>query len=225
LPTTTNYGYVNLTVYQGITNGLVRNQSCSFISGSVDGAAYGRSGSLLSNYSCNVIMWYWYEPGTWLINATIKETGTNPKTATNNTASFNIQQLIDFALNPDTLNWTSVQLGVGNQRSTNNLTIQNRGNKDLQAEVLGIDLSGQGSAPNDRIYTPSFSASAADFNPCTGTVLQNNTLVAVSGAVAGHNSLVGNPMTENLSFCMPSQLTGIGIQMYSSNQLWSLDVI
>jgi len=178
-----------------------------------------------ANYSCTIDIWYWDGAGAWTINVTIEDI--NDAVGENSSTTFTLQETTAMVMSPTALTWPSINLTDTNILSDNHpITINNTANKDIadgHVNVTAIDLQGETIA-TDYIYAGNFTVNVND--ACEGTVMANNTAIAVSGATitAGNNS--AGQGQEELYFCLEEIPPAISSQTYSTAGLgsWTISV-
>ena len=186
------------------------------------------------NYTCVVRMLYYYDPGTWSINASVMDIG--GRTGYNNSKTFAVQDNPAWVMAPNYVNWSSISLDAAAAHSSNNLTINNTGNVNISAaagnavRVNATFLNGTGLGPGqtaEGIMGDKFKAS--EYGTCnSGTDLLNSNFVTIASPVAfviDHESSTEDiPSKKNLTFCIET-LSGISPQRYETQlgQSWTIE--
>ncbi len=187
------------------------NSSCSWVSD---------INTTTANYTCTIGIWYWDGAGTWDVNATILDLSSAQSAPYGET--FTLQETTAMVMSPTALTWPSINLTSTNVLSDSDpIIINNTANKDIAdgyVNVTAIDLQGQ-ETTTDFIYAGNFTVNIND--ACEGTIMANNTAIAVSGATitAGNNSKGDGQ--EDLYFCLEEVPSGISSQTYSTTGLGS----
>lgn len=186
------------------------------------------------NYSCTVRMYYYYDSGTWRINASVRDD--QGRIAVNSSQTFILDSLAAWTRSPPYVNWTSVELGAP-KASSNNITIILQGNQDINntaGSPLDINttlLMLNGVDPTYNITGDKFNASSAIpyVNPCTaGTELSTNNRVVVPFAINHKASTPTGPINNTLQFCLEG-LIGIPAGIYETSSLdeqrWTISAL
>jgi len=130
-------------------------------------------------------------------------------------------------MSPIALTWPTINLTDTNVLSNNDpVTINNTANKDITAgnvKVTAIDLQGETTA-TQYIYAGNFTVNIND--ACEGTVMANNTAIAVSGATIPKGNNSKGDGQEELYFCLEEIPPTISSQIYSTTGLgaWTISV-
>ncbi|MDD5193739.1 MAG: GEVED domain-containing protein, partial [Candidatus Nanoarchaeia archaeon] len=196
-----------------VTRGNIARQglSCFMIPGSGNGN--------YANYSCNVSIRFFDNPGDWNIRIFIKDNSGN--LAVNDSTTFYYIPLQAWDVRPNSVNWSNVLLGFLNQKSDNNLTIINQGNVNItNAIVNASNLQGQ-TFPSDIIPAGNFRAGKES---CNGADLILDGKVSMAFDVNYTESTEINPVSKDLGFCLKS-LTDVRVQTYLSTRNWGIDVV
>jgi len=173
-----------------------------------------------ANYTCTIGIWYWDGAGTWDVNTTILDLSSAQSAPYGEI--FTLQETTAMVMSPTALTWPSISLTDTNVLSDSDpITVNNTANKDIvdgYVNVTAIDLQGQ-ETTTDYIYAGNFTVNVND--ACEGTVMANNTAIAVSGATitAGNNS--AGQGQEDLYFCLEEIPPAISSQTYSTTGLGS----
>lgn len=190
--------------------------SCTTVSDSPVNCVRGTSACM--NYTCNVLMYYYYNPTVWGINASvIDDTG---KTGSNHSKSFTLADFKAWDRNPDYVNWIGVVVGGSIQASDNNVNINLTGNKDIDS-VAYLDIN---ATTLYKIGDPSKTISGGNFTspqtaPCTGGVnLLDNQFVSLDSffAIYHTTSTPTDPADKDLLFCI-KPLVDIETGEYNTN--------
>ena len=193
------------------------------------------------NYTCTVGMRYYYDPITWNINVTIRDSSSN--FATNSSRTFSLNPNIGWDTIPTDpeiyVNWSGVTVGGADKISDNNITITPIGNIDVGSGGLSVStnplqvnatpLNGT-TITNQQILGSDFKSGGS--NACTsGISLLNNQYVIIANFLADHRFSTpidtgGSAINSSLTFCLTT-LTGIEAQTYETNPLakWTLNTI
>ncbi|NCO11083.1 hypothetical protein CO038_03780 [Candidatus Pacearchaeota archaeon CG_4_9_14_0_2_um_filter_39_13] len=187
------------------------------------------------NYSCNADMEYYYEPGTWTVNASIKDNSANLAVDTKRTFQYLLYREISHAGN---VNWAGISLVDSNQLSDSNpFLLTNLGNAALSVSVTGYGLNGTGANPEDQIPASNFSASGntggdplAECDvPAQAVALSQGVPVTVPG-VSVPRGLPGNNQ-DNMYFCIYPSLSSLNLnpgQGYSTSATgnqWAITIV
>ncbi len=158
-----------------------------------------------ANYSCTIRMWYWDGAGSWLVNASGKDTG-NGTFAHNDTQTFTYNQLKAMMISPQAIYWNSLNAGTLNQSAANDPTlINNTGNYNGTVSVGALDLFGEVNA-SYKLTAENFTSHYQDPGVCGGTGLVNGTAITIAGANSnpGNLSIGGGVGQSNLYYCIPN---------------------
>ncbi len=202
--------------------------------GEVDGAAYGKAGSMLSNYSCEVLMYYYSEPAPnfWGINATVVDDGGNK--ASNFSRLFQLQQNGAFKLQPTptSVNWTNIQLNASPASAANEIKAINTGNRNIGMAYNPLSINASylnGSATPSEII-PSNKFGVADVVTCSpgsiGQSLTESQKISVNPFNILYTSSAPTiPANNNLTFCLDT-ISGISPQTYTlrTGRNWELEI-
>jgi len=203
--TENNIAYVNFTVLASDANGYTDlnnlTLNASFYFGSVrrinESCAFANNvNATTNNYTCSIGIWYWDSPGSWNVNATIKDSSGIVSDQYGET--FTISGLIAGNMTPETLTWPALNTSSTNVSANENLTLKNTGNINISMiNITAHDLVGQ-TVPSFSIYAANFTTNftsilESNTNACTtdaGTWMANNTNVTVAGSSvpSGNNS-------------------------------------
>ncbi|MDD5193738.1 MAG: hypothetical protein PHF67_04100 [Candidatus Nanoarchaeia archaeon] len=211
--------------YGGVSNAIVNAVSCTTVSDTPVNCVKGTSACM--NYTCNVLMYYYYDPITWGINASIvDDTG---KIGNNHSMSFPLDDLKAWDRNPTYVNWTGVTTGGALKASDNNVNINLTGNKDIDASTY-MDIN---ATTLYKLGDPTKTISGSNFTspataPCTGGVsLVDNDFVSLATffAIDHTASTPTNPADKDLLFCIKT-LTNIETGEYETDSAkkWGIRV-
>ncbi|MBI2110318.1 hypothetical protein HYT51_00880, partial [Candidatus Woesearchaeota archaeon] len=185
-------------------------------------------------YQCRIDLWYFDTPGSWTINASIKD-GTSY--AENSSTTFTVNPLTAMVMSPANLTWpATITLTSTNTTSNNDpLIINNTGNKDItptNIKITAVNLRGEATTTQFLLaanFTVSYlnssvtNAECQFLNTTNGIRPVNNSATSISTAniSAGNNSLgqiAGGelPGRENLYFCLTEVTAGLSQQSYST---------
>jgi hypothetical protein len=229
------YVIINFSAYsvQGFDNFNHATASASFTKATEDTrvnstcSLYASSGNY-ANYTCNVTMWWWDAEGTWNINVTVRDDQEN--IATNTSTTFQMGSSTTFTMSPPTLNWTSLSPGATNQTPTNDpLILNNTGNTIItptNIQLNASNLRGE-TTSTEALWASNFSAfhgtggscTGADCIECAGTVMERNTLAALTTANLTKGNFTSNDGTaqEELYVCLRFVGNELSTQSYSTS--------
>jgi len=185
-------------------------------------------------YQCRIDLWYFDYPGSWTINASIKD---STSYAENSSTTFTVNPLTAMVMSPANLTWpATITLTSTNTTSNNDpLIINNTGNKDItptNIKITAVNLRGETTTTQFLLaanFTVSYLNSSVTNAECqflnitNGIKPVNNsaTSIATANISAGNNSLgqiAGGelPGRENLYFCLAEVTAGLSQQSYST---------
>lgn len=183
-------------------------------------------GTNQTSYNCSIDFWYFYDDGTWAINATICDLAGS--CAENTTETVDINLLSAYQGGPDNITFPTVNQGQTNVASNNDpFVMNNTGNADFSVvNVTALNLLGE-TTPTDKIFAENMSINVADASE--GDVLANNTAVTITSALlnrGNHTVDDGSTGQEWLYYYIEDVPTGISAQQYSSAGLgtWTVEV-
>lgn len=222
-----NGGFANGSVNDSSGN-WVTDAACSKSGEVLDDGTYGKSGNTLANYTCEVTMQYYYNPGIWTITANVEDAGSNSDT--NNTKTFTLTPLNSFDIEPDPVqvNWTAIALGANPSSADNELKIINDGNNDIAfgsspLQITATKLNGT-TTTDEAITADKFGA--ADVTTCgvgdIGTELVDDSATSIDP----FDVAAGPTAENNLTFCLDT-ITGISVQGYTTTAtegLWDVSI-
>ncbi len=194
------------------------SRGCSYVE-TINNYYYNYQYIEVNNYSCSIAMWYFDEPGNWVINATISDSFSR-NVSNQNTAW--IQALDSWSANPGSLNWTNVILGAADQKASNVIRISNTGNTN----VIGIKINASnlnGSSIAGQQILANWFASGVYPGSCNGNILNKSQQVSIGLLVNSSLSSISAPSSRDLEFCL-KQIIGVSAQAYRSEADWELRV-
>lgn len=214
--------------YGGLGQQKVNAASCTTVSDTPINCIRGTSACI--NYTCNVRLYYYYDPAVngWGINASVIDD--SGKIGNNHSVSFTLADFKAFDRNPTFVNWTGVTVGGSVKASDNNVNVNLTGNKDINSGVpLQINATTlyKVGDPSKTIEGDNFTSPA--IAPCTGGVnlLPNQQYVSTGTffSIDHTTSLPGNPADKDLLFCIKT-LVNIETGEYDTdvNKKWQLYV-
>ena len=171
-------------------------------------------------YSCNIPLQYYYEPGidNWAIYVAVADPSDDYDEDTAKTFSYDPLSAFDIVAPGGGLVWTGVSLSGTDQLPTNDpLQLKNNGNVGyVSASITGVDLGPGGAASGDDMPVNAFSISTqtAGAECDNGVTAQVITTIQASITVGGAPGLIygdgsgGVPdaVGEELNFCLWDQL-------------------
>lgn len=176
-----------------------------------------------ANYSCNITAWWWDGNGTWNIGASIKDNYTNSAFNTSSTQAFD--KTTAFVMSPSILTWAGIASGATNLTSNNDpLVLNNTGNVPINAANIEINSTNLRGETNSALglwaknFTVSFATGGTPPAECSGTAMNNKTLVGVATAniTKGNFSINDGTAQEQLYFCLKIAGAELTTQSYST---------
>jgi hypothetical protein len=173
-----------------------------------------------ANFSCGIGLWYWDGAGDWNVSVFAYD-GIN---SSMRNETFVLLQTSAFVLSPSALTYPQINAGSENITSNNDpVLLNNTGNALIipgGIEIKALDLLGQ---TNASYYIPAknfsvgINSGGSPPAECSGTVLSNNSYVAISGAVlpVGNNS--AGQGQEQLYYCLKQAPSVLSSQTYSTS--------
>ena len=195
-------------------NTQCKEVGCDLTICGVSGIGGGGSLSNQRMYMCNLsVMQFYYEPrADWRVNITISDLSGSPVVQRNDTKLFEYLERSSI-FNTGNITWESVSLIATNQRATQNLTLNNRGN-DIETfvRIRAFNLTGK-SYPGQQSFLParSFRSNGTIGSECIngGINLTENVDRDVSGFLLDY----GPAVSSNLHFCIFPALNSLGLQL------------
>jgi hypothetical protein len=231
--------YFNATDADGVAN---LNDSAASLNLSNTTAGYGQSGyngsctllgdlnSTAAQYACNVTLQYYFVPGIYNVNATIKDI--NGAVGNNiSNVSFTLGTLNAFVLSPAALSWSSVSTSSVNVSSDNDpVTLNNTGNGNaFRVNLTPYDLRGV-TTTTEYIYATNFSVD----NRTDGcTLTWTNNLTNASNSSLGNTTLnrydgvTTATGQEEIYYCLKSVNPTLSAQTFdtSGSASWVVRII
>ena len=156
------------------------------------------------NYTCNVQLYYYYDPISWGINASIIDD--SGKIGNNHSVSFFLDDLKAWDRNPDFANWTGVTVGGASKSSDNNVNINLTGNKDIDStSYLDINATTLYLVGDITKTISGGNFTSPQTAPCTGGVsLEDNQFKSLSSffSIDHTTSTNTDPADKDLLFCI-----------------------
>jgi hypothetical protein len=184
-----------------------------------------------ANYTCNVTMWWWDNPGLWTVYANISDLAAN--TVVNSANTVTVNSLTGFVMSPSALTFSSMNAGATNQTPTNNLLLNNTGNTNTTGiQINATDLVGE-TIKSQFLWASNFSASNSTGGniecniTANATQMVNMTFTASIGNVnitAGNYTKNDGTAQERMYMCLRKVGYELTQQQYSTNQFGSWTV-
>ena len=186
-------------------------------------ARYAGSGNI-ANYTCNVTLWWFDAPGTWSINASISDTSNNY--AENITDTFYLGATDGFSSSPSELTWGSISPGEIGVEPSDNVLMNNTGNRERNIQINATDLLGEEN-PAQALWAANFSAHTD--TGCGGTTMVADTYTAVSGATLpiGNYTIDNTTGQEEIFICLEAANAILDAQSYSTaaRGTWTVKIV
>jgi hypothetical protein len=189
----------------------------------------GESTSNSSNYTCSVDLWYWDTAGTWTINVTANDLG-NQSYISNNTETFNYDQLQAIKISPAVIYWPTAAPGDANTTAnTGNYTIiNNTGNYNATGNVAvnALHLYSGANFIDVKNFTVDIDTGGSPPAECDGTVLQNGTNATISDSVLEAGNLSLGESNESIYYCLTDVPSTIPSGTYDTSTAgsWSIRI-
>ncbi|NCN87051.1 hypothetical protein GW932_04400 [archaeon] len=186
---------------------VTRNTTCERI--------VSESNGNYANFTCEVKMWWFDGPGTWNIEAEIKDSENN--IAQNNSNTFYVGATSGFFLRQANIFWNELTPSAQNNLATDGIILNNIGNTEKNIEINSTNLKGE--IDNTKIiYANNFSVGPQ--NDCLETTMNHFNFITIENSLLtkGNYTLNNGTGQEELFFCIkeiPSDLTA---QTYSTNE-------
>jgi DNA-binding CsgD family transcriptional regulator len=181
-----------------------------------------------ANYTCNVDMWYWDEPGDWNVSIIAYDYDGN-YTMNNSFTSFQYNQLVSIVLSPQTLTWSIASGSVNKLANNDPVIINNTGNANLTLEINATDLYGENNT-NKAIFAGNMSVSTntggSPSAECFDVILSAGKFVNITNSVLSPGNNSAGQGQEELYYCI-KQVGFVSWQNYSTKQKgpWTIRVI
>jgi hypothetical protein len=205
---------------------LIRNGSCAVKDWSGNSA----------NYTCNLTIWWWNNPGTWTVYANISDLGSN-YAVTNGSHTVTVNSLTGFVMSPAALTFSSLTAGSINQTPTNYLLLNNTGNTNVTAgnvQINATDLVGE-TDKSKFLWASNFSASTLTGGniECnitgSATSMINMTFTGVANTIipVGNYTKSDGTGQETMYLCLRKVGYELTQQQYSTNQYgsWTVKIV
>ena len=184
------------------------------------------------NFSCTVLIHYWFAAAEWNITAGIQDVGGTPSS---NTSNFTLQETTAIVISPGSLTFASLNIGDTNQTANNDpIVINNTANDGIAPDnvrVTGLDLQGE-ETTTDTINTGNFTVDidtgGSPAAECTAaTTLVNNTATGITGSHLAAGNRTAGFGNESLYVCLTEVPQGISAQTYSTlnGTSWTISVV
>lgn len=189
----------------------------------------GESTTTSQNYTCSMNIYYFDAPGTWTINVTATDFG-NLTYISNDDKVFSYDTLTAMVISPSTINWPESNPGDVNVTATQNTTINNTGNYNVDAgnvQVKGINLYGaSGSYIDAANFTVDVDSGIA---ACNGQALVNGTDQGITVANITRGNLSAGSGQEVLFYCFNLVPSNLPSEAYSTSQspseAWTIKIV
>jgi len=175
-----------------------------------------------ANYTCNITMWWWDDPGNWTIHASISDAEENM--GTNSSLNFTVGTTTGFLANSSELSWPDIDPGAIDQEANEFLLLNNTGNIQVSVEVNATNLTGE-SDPAYALGANNFSVNT--IAGCEGTPMVASLYTTISGAsILKGNYTDGVSALEEIYFCLEQSNSDLFAQFYSTdiNGAWTIRV-
>ncbi len=207
-------GYENIeganATITNITGGIRQNLTCK----KMDSLSAKEQ-----NFSCTVDIWYFDNPGQW--NITIKAKDLGGGQGINDTTSFVLLETTAMSTTPTTITWPILQVNSVNKTATDNLQIDNLGNRGIGLGNISVNttnLVGE-TYSTYSIYAGNISIGTiqgnASCNQTTSNLMTRYSYVNITEAILpyGNRTAGGGQGIENLYFCIRK----VGIELFMQN--------
>ena len=174
-------------------------------------------------YECRIDLWYFDTPGSWTINASIKDN--SGAYAENSSTTFTVNPLTAMVMSPVNLTWPQIGLTSTNTTSNNDpITINNTGNKIItngNIRITAVNLRGETTTSEFLLvanFTVDYDTGVSPLLECDGTKLVNNTAtgITIANVTIGNLSISSPASQEDLYFCLNAVTAGLSQQSYST---------
>ncbi|OIO43517.1 hypothetical protein AUJ64_02245 [Candidatus Pacearchaeota archaeon CG1_02_39_14] len=170
-----------------------------------------------ANYSCSIDIWYFDEPGTWLLGARAEDNqgAISPIHAEN----FVLNGMF-YVVHNSGIGWDSLAPGSQNNLASTSMLLNNSGNLDIS--LIHINSSHLIGLSDPNYFIPAGGFSVNVLNQCEGNGLieGENILIAEASIPRGNNSIntgQGNAGQETLWYCAEDVPSPLPSQVYSTS--------
>jgi len=181
-----------------------------------------------ANYTCNVDMWYWDEPGDWNVSIIAYDLDGN-STGNDSFASFQYNQLTAMTLSPNTLSWSIASGSINKPANNDPMIVNNTGNVNFTLEINSTNLYGEINT-SEAIYAGNMSVSVNNGGTpaaeCFDVILSAGKFVNITNSILNPGNNSAGEGQEELYYCI-KYVGFVDWQNYSTQQSgsWTIRVI